>query len=327
MNNNRKNINLFGLLFLLFAIGSCFGCQYGSTRGLNGQENGMLWEISGNDLRQKSYLFGTMHGDGHAYTQKEIFKAFPQLKNVLDTVSCLYIEQNKNFEDSAVIADCVASATVFAKAHAENDKNVLPQGDRYSDLYGKEELDILDDFFKKELHLQSYMRFKPAYWVERLRGMNATKSDKTISVDNCLYRYALQKNRVVLGLETYTELAKSIIETMKDTLEYHKTLKEQAVDLYQLILQVKNTPAKSPCYEMYLSGDLEKVYNQNLSLVPQGVDYSKIGKERNLRWLKTIEGKIQQESCLVAVGVMHLPGKEGLIALLRDKGYIVEVVK
>ena len=29
---------------------------------------GWLWEISGNGLLQKSYLFGTCHGEGHNFT-------------------------------------------------------------------------------------------------------------------------------------------------------------------------------------------------------------------------------------------------------------------
>jgi len=314
-------------MVLLLAISSCLGLQGRSAIVANDQESGMLWKISGNGLRQESYLFGTMHGDGHDYTSEEIFKAFPQLGNVLDTVSCLYLEQSKNFGDSVVMADCVASASVFVKAHAENDKNVLPQCDRYCDLYDKEELEVLDDFFKKDLHQQSYMRFKPAYWVGRLRVMKISKTNKATSVDDCLYQCALQKNCAVLGLETYEELAKIMVETMKDSLEYHKTLKEQASDLYRLVLQIKSTSAYTPCYEWYLSGEFGKVYEQNLSLIPLGVDCSKIGKERNIRWLKKIEEKIQQESCLIAVGVMHLPGSDGLISLLRDKGYTAEVVK
>ena len=56
---------------------------------LNSQKDGMLWEISGNGLSHKSYLFGTMHGGGHNFTQKEIFTAFPQLGEVLENVSCI----------------------------------------------------------------------------------------------------------------------------------------------------------------------------------------------------------------------------------------------
>ena len=37
-----------------------------------GTKTGWLWEVSGNGLAQKSYLFGTCHGDGHDFTREEV---------------------------------------------------------------------------------------------------------------------------------------------------------------------------------------------------------------------------------------------------------------
>ena len=99
---------------------------------LDKQKNAMLWEISGNGLSHKSYLFGTMHGGGHNFTQEEIFMAFPQLREILVNVSCIYLEQSKNFNDSAVVADCMASASVFTKADEASEYNdstvIIPEG-------------------------------------------------------------------------------------------------------------------------------------------------------------------------------------------------------
>lgn len=97
MKKNRKGESLLGLLVLFFAVCFCSGCRGCSNVKLNSQKDGMLWEISGNGLSHKSYLFGTMHGGGHNFTQKEIFTAFPQLDEVLEDVSCMYLEQSKKF--------------------------------------------------------------------------------------------------------------------------------------------------------------------------------------------------------------------------------------
>lgn len=35
----------------------------------------------------------------------------------------------------------------------------------------------------------------------------------------------------------------------------------------------------------------------------------------------------KDRACLIAVGVMHLPGDKGLISLLLDKGYVVQPVR
>ena len=291
----------------------------------------MLWEISGNGLSHKSYLFGTMHGDGHNYKLEEIFTAFPQLREILGNVSCIYLEQSKDFNDSAVVADCVASASIFVKVDEANDYNALPQGESYQSLYdSREKFRLVDNFFSEKLRRSSYTLFKPAYWVERLRLNRMKGNAKAVSVDDCLYHYALQKNIKVSGLETYEESARTLVEATRDSAEYLKSLKDQAADLYDVIVQMEKVAqmekvsASTSSYEMYLSGDLEKLYTKNLSFIPNEVYEQKMGAERNNRWLRKIEDILKDRTCLIAVGAMHLPGDKGLIALLRAKGYNVQ---
>lgn len=337
MKQNRKGKSLLGLLVLFFAVSFCSGCRGCSNVQLDSQKDGMLWEISGNGLSHKSYLFGTMHGDGHNYKLEEIFTAFPQLHEVLGNVSCIYLEQSKDFNDSAVVADCVASASIFVKADEANDYNALPQGESYRGLYdSREKFRLVDNFFSEKLRRSSYTQFKPAYWVERLRLNRMKGSAKAVSVDDCLYHYALQKNIKVSGLETYEESARALVEATRDSAEYLKSLKEQAADLYDAIVQMEKVAqmekiaqmekvaASTSSYEMYLSGDLEKLCTNNLSFIPNEVYEQKMGAERNNRWLRKIEDILKDRTCLIAVGAMHLPGDKGLIALLRAKRYNVQ---
>ena len=337
MKKNRKGKSLLGLLILFFAVSFCSGCRGCSNVQLDSQKDGMLWEISGNGLSHKSYLFGTMHGDGHNYKLEEIFTAFPQLHEVLGNVSCIYLEQSKDFNDSAVVADCVASASIFVKADEANDYNALPQGESYRGLYdSREKFRLVDNFFSEMLRRSSYTQFKPAYWVERLRLNRMKGSAKAVSVDDCLYHYALQKNIKVSGLETYEESARALVEATRDSAEYLKSLKEQAADLYDAIVQMEKVAqmekiaqmekvaASTSSYEMYLSGDLEKLCTNNLSFIPNEVYEQKMGAERNNRWLRKIEDILKDRTCLIAVGAMHLPGDKGLIALLRAKRYNVQ---
>lgn len=337
MKKNRKGKSLLGLLVLFFAVSFCSSCRGCSNVQLDSQKDGMLWEISGNGLSHKSYLFGTMHGDGHNYKLEEIFTAFPQLREILGNVSCIYLEQSKDFNDSAVVADCVASASVFVKADEANEYNALPLGESYRGLYdSREKFRLVDNFFSEKLRRFSYTQFKPAYWVERLRLNRMKGSAKAVSVDDCLYHYALQKNIKVSGLETYEESARALVEATRDSAEYLKSLKDQAADLYDAIVQMEKVAqmekiaqmekvaASTSSYEMYLSGDLEKLYTKNQSFIPNEVYEQKMGAERNNRWLRKIEDILKDRTCLIAVGAMHLPGDKGLIALLRAKGYNVQ---
>ena len=242
-----------------------------------------------------------------------------------------------HFNDSAVVADCVASASVFVKADEANEYNALPLGESYRGLYdSREKFRLVDNFFSEKLRRSSYTQFKPAYWVERLRLNRMKGSAKAVSVDDCLYHYALQKNIKVSGLETYEESARALVEATRDSAEYLKSLKDQAADLYDAIVQMEKVAqmekiaqmekvaASTFSYEMYLSGDLEKLYTKNLSFIPNEVYEQKMGAERNNRWLRKIEDILKDRTCLIAVGAMHLPGDKGLIALLRAKGYNVQ---
>ena len=65
---------------------------------------GWLWEISGNGLTQKSYLFGTCHGDGHNFTREEVF-GITGLEGAVSNVRTVLFEMEMNPDkiDSAEI--------------------------------------------------------------------------------------------------------------------------------------------------------------------------------------------------------------------------------
>jgi hypothetical protein len=50
-------------------------------------------------------------------------------------------------------------------------------------------------------------------------------------------------------------------------------------------------------------------------------------KDRNVRWVERLPAIMQTQSVFVAVGAAHLPGKNGVLQLLRQQGYTVEAVK
>jgi uncharacterized protein YbaP (TraB family) len=47
---------------------------------------------------------------------------------------------------------------------------------------------------------------------------------------------------------------------------------------------------------------------------------------RNRKWVKNMKGLLPGKSLIFAVGAGHLPGKQGVINLLREKGYTVSPV-
>ena len=84
-----------------------------------------------------------------------------------------------------------------------------------------------------------------------------------------------------------------------------------------------------------MRGELDTLYKsvERMTTLPPDVsdDYHKKGVNnlvagRNKNWIPVIKSNIKQQPCLIAVGTGHLPGKEGLINLLRKEGYTVEPV-
>ena len=55
--------------------------------------------------------------------------------------------------------------------------------------------------------------------------------------------------------------------------------------------------------------------------------YEKLLVQRNKNWVPQIENFLTEEkNLLVIVGAAHLPGENGLLALLSEKGYELERV-
>jgi uncharacterized protein YbaP (TraB family) len=49
--------------------------------------------------------------------------------------------------------------------------------------------------------------------------------------------------------------------------------------------------------------------------------------DRNANWAKKLENLLPEKGLVIAVGAGHLPGKKGVINLLREAGYKVEPVR
>ena len=97
---------------------------------------GWLWEISGNGLQQKSYLFGTCHGEGHNFTREELL-GINGLDNALNDVKAVLFEGGMNTEiskaDSAAIISEVEN-TMKKLAHP-GAEYMMPEGTYYKPLF------------------------------------------------------------------------------------------------------------------------------------------------------------------------------------------------
>jgi len=83
---------------------------------------GWLWEISGNGLAQKSYLFGTCHGEGHNFTREEVF-GISGLEASLNSVKAVLFEGGLNpkkseADSTAIVAEVKKGYGVYIQSWA-----------------------------------------------------------------------------------------------------------------------------------------------------------------------------------------------------------------
>lgn len=282
---------------LLFTAGLLSACL-----GFAQNAHTLLWEISGRGLSRPSYLFGTMHvlcaDDAHLSDS---------LKTVIAHCDEVYFEIN--------LSDMTGMMNSM-KYMRMNDSKKL------SDLLDTAAYEKVKAYFSKHASLLPFgmlERFKPLLISSLIEEENlACKT--TDGMEMMIMKELHQYNKPVNGLETvefqaglfdsipYEQQAKDLVnyidsaeEYKKMTLELSELYKKQDLDQID-VLSSKGDPGMSGYMDLLLY-------------------------DRNRRWAKALAEILPGKSLLVAVGAAHLPGDNGVINLLRKKGYILRPVK
>lgn len=260
----------------------------------------LLWKISGGNLKQPSYLYGTIHAIC-----------------VEDMVISEALLQAMQHSKQLALEVNIANATELKKMQ-EGTLMLSPR--RLSELLSAQEYQQVERFYRDSLGvaLNQLQNMKP-FFVSALLYSKLLDCP-VLSYEMQLSRMMGLQNKPVVGLEGSLEQLKAL-----DGIPYQ----EQA----QLLLEaVQNwQELKDGYWNMvvsYKNQDLESLYHvvQEVSLGMK--DYEKLLlTDRSRRWIPTIESIARNKSTFFAVGAAHLPGEEGIIKLLQRRGYTVEPVQ
>lgn len=326
-----KNITL--LLTILFNTMMSASCK-------NNAEEGLLWEISGNGLTEKSYLFGTWHG--YAGVSIDFLDSIPNFYKVFDTVS-QYAGENAGNKD-------VNEALKALKEHLG--ELWMPQDLKYYDLLNKPDIQFLDSLLQKYIGVtSSEINIRPNHLFFTLSTIFSQKSymetqDEKCKVvmDHYLQHKAQEKKYSLVGLDSPETTKRLLMELYLRDYKPGMNLKENADALIrqtkELVSQEENEDLKKIVKNMqdaYRNMDLKKLVklkNQSIQiakeLLPPDVNFDENYHfyliERNKLWMEKIPALINDKPTFIAVGALHLYGKQGLIQLLREKGYTVKPV-
>lgn len=259
-------------------------------------ENSLLWEVSGNGLSKPSYITGTFH----ILCSKD-FEIKPKILKALENSENLVMEIN--YTDPAEMM----SLQKMFKA----DKKI---SDQLSPEEAKELNTVLANY---GTDLKSIDSSSP----QALYALLSTKAIPCPQTEVKLYEMellqkAIKDKKGIKGLEKVEDQMKSINDAydLKSIIAQLKMDKEYQVLFRQMIEAFKNENAES-LYSLFKD---ERFMNARQEKAMLG--------NRNQNWVKIMPDMMIKESSLFAVGGSHLMGKNGIIPLLRAKGYTLRPV-
>ena len=263
-------------------------------------DNSLLWKISGNGLTKPSYLYGTIHITCDATLDKNIL-------NALDATSQLYLELDA--DDPNMQAEMMGSV-------------MMKDGKKISTLLSEEDYKLVSEFVKTNAGMALSMMDNLKPFIVSAMLYPGMLGCPVKSFETELTKVSQEQKEEIYGLETvseqmavfdaisYEEQAQELIKMAKDGIEKSKDQFKEMMDTYNRkdlngLMKLMND-AENPMYSEH----------NDVLLI-----------NRNNNWIPKIEKAVKEKPTFFGVGAAHLAGDNGVINLLRKKGYKVEAVK
>lgn len=305
-------LSLFSLMFasLLFGQAEQAGspAPIGDSIVRDTPKSSLLWEISGKDVKSKSYLFGTIH-----MIPTEDYFIPEGMEDAIHRSDKIVFEI-----DMADMSDLGAQIGLFTKAFMAN-------GTKLSDLLSPEDYKAVKDHFEAQgMPFFLFERIKPMFLAsfmgEDMDPMGMS-SGSLKSYEMEIYQLAQGEEIETGGLETI-EYQLSIF----DSIPYSDQAK-MLVDA--LSADSEGDDQFGEMIELYKQQDIEALY---AVINEDGSEMQTYGplliENRNRNWIPIMTALMKEGSVFFAVGAGHLGGTVGVIQLLRDQGYtLTPVVK
>ena len=276
---------------------------------LNAQKkSSLLWEISGNGLKKKSYLYGTMH-----VSNKIAFHLGDTFFVALDNSEMVCLESNPgNWIEEMYTSD---NYSMFSQ-------QIELQSYMSNSFY--ENLTRFDAPKKKDL--KNALKQKHSLengFLYRGSNFNEEYEEKTY-LDLFIYQYARKKKINVVNLEDFKETNRLQALSMlpdKDKKELFKKNKKSYYSNWNKYMSVREAME-----DAYRNGRLN-IIDSITKMTSKSDNYLHYFlHERNKIMVKGIDTLAQQKSIFIGIGAAHLPGEKGVISLLKKKGYTLRPI-
>jgi uncharacterized protein YbaP (TraB family) len=261
-----------------------------------------LWRISNG--KTELFIGGTVH-----VLSKQDYPLPEQFDQAYQKTQILVLETDLNAMDKPEIQALLQKKLMYA------------QGQNLKSHLKPATYKALEEYLQKiNLPIAAIAQFKPSLVMLTLMVAELQRLDLAeAGVDTFFNRKALTEGKTLAQLETVTKQ----LEVLENMGKGHED---------ELILStlddLKNLPdMMQDLKTAWRNGDLTQL--ESIGITPLVKDYPALYQmilvERNLSWLPQIEVFLTTpEKELILIGALHLVGKDGLLAHLRQRGYKVE---
>lgn len=261
----------------------------------------LLWKVERSGLRP-SYVFGTIHSEDTrvAELSASVIQAF----------------RSANAYAMEMIPDQAALAYLSNQMFITNGPNLRQ-------LLGEE-------WFARTAELTAASGVPEALlpslkpWVVFM-SLTTPRAQNGLFLEVILYSAALQDGKYVHGLETADEQINAF-----DAIP----LEDQLTMIKELVANHHNIPARNRALaDSYARGDLTAIATMQAQYAPSDdarladLFYKRTVDDRNLRMVDRIVPRIEEENAFIAIDAWHLPGENGVLQLLKERGYVVSPIR
>jgi uncharacterized protein YbaP (TraB family) len=260
----------------------------------------LLYQITGKELAQPSYIYGTIH-----LLPKAKFELPKSLERAFKSCATIAMEVDLNMTTGEKIA--MAQRAVLPNGKSLKDF-MDPQDYIQLKMFCMDSLKWNENKFNRSSRLQP-MFFSSLLIKESMSNMASYEME--------FNKMAKKQHKKTIGLETI-DFQLSIFEKIPMSTQIG-----MLKDDYNSNLNTFDT-----LLSYYLKEDLEGLNSMMLEETAQYPEFNELFLlARNRNWIEPMIQQMQIESTFFAVGAGHLGGTEGVIQLLKAKGYTLTPIE
>lgn len=264
-------------------------------------QNTILWKVTNPNNKNVSYLLGTYHLFGNSFVD-----SFLVIGEKLKTSEVIVTEVKFDRPKVTAYYNSRTASTTLSTVLPKNDIDFI------STVFKNSQVDI-NKFTPGEL----FVKLQAVYPKFKCPVIN---SNEKLVMDEYIQELANGQQKVQYFLESDSFQLEKINEATK---AYDWNFFKKAATA--LIAKYKsNTIDENLCTlaNQYASFTIDYKLEENCSSNMNDA----LVKKRNEDWMQKLPSLLEKNSCFIAIGLMHLYNKCGLIKQLRNLGYDVEPV-